>query len=597
MHDADDSASAIPSANATAANSPESRTPSLAGSDDEGQDEAGSDTSVDSPVSPVGGGSGSGSKWGFGKKLNPFRSRKRPTTAPSPIVRSRSGSGDAASPAITGMGLGLDTGTAEREEEGRGRAKARAISIQEPTQSHKDKERGKEKDGKDNKEKDKKIKRTRSKSNSLTSSLTNSPSTFPPLLATTSRDSTRTRGSIGTNASADSPVMTASPSDLDQQASSLILGAMSGAGAGAAPVAPSGKDKKGAAVSGAMGMLGLKAAAAVAGTGSLTSPNAEARGRVLPSQPVGSSKASTSREDRAEKQRRAPSPFFRARTKREEARKRDTSPEIGALAKEKDESDGESVVSARRKYRPQASAYEETDGEHDDDDDRDDSDSDDDNVKYSPEAHLEGEDFGDEWDDEIEFDDETLRNTEANAVFYEGDAAGLGGTSVYGEERLDNYGEEIEQDILGEGPNVIVPPAPLFSGSVYQPAKKETLKSGLELETSRPVFARDRCTIVLTHGEPDRALEESGKRLRRYVVLSDLSEESRYAVEWAVGTVARDGDEVFLISVKEEESKGESLYRIQLYDPSWRDAVVRDGSCSPETLSSHHSLSKARQVF
>jgi hypothetical protein len=163
----------------------------------------------------------------------------------------------------------------------------------------------------------------------------------------------------------------------------------------------------------------------------------------------------------------------------------------------------------------------------------------------------------DAWDDEIEFDDETLRNTEANAVFYEGDAAGLGGTSVYGEERLDNYGEEIEQDILGEGPNVVVPPAPLFQGSVYQPAKKETLKSGLELETSRPVYARDRCTIVLTHGEPDQRLEESGKRLRRYVVLSDLSEESKYAVEWAVGTVARDGDEVFLISVKEEESKGE----------------------------------------
>jgi hypothetical protein len=41
-------------------------------------------------------------------------------------------------------------------------------------------------------------------------------------------------------------------------------------------------------------------------------------------------------------------------------------------------------------------------------------------------------------------------------------------------------------------------------------------------------------------------------------VLSDLSEESKYAVEWAIGTVARDGDEVFLISVKEDESKGES---------------------------------------
>jgi hypothetical protein len=164
------------------------------------------------------------------------------------------------------------------------------------------------------------------------------------------------------------------------------------------------------------------------------------------------------------------------------------------------------------------------------------------------------------------FDEETEKNTEANAVFYEGDAAGLGGQSagLVAEERLeddrdvlDTFGEEVEQDPLGEGPNIVVPPPPLFpTASTHQHHQRKSPKSGLDLVTSRPVYARDRCTITLTHGSPDGALEGSGKRMRRYVVLSDLSEESRYAVDWTIGTVARDGDEIFLISVKEDESKG-----------------------------------------
>jgi hypothetical protein len=212
-------------------------------------------------------------------------------------------------------------------------------------------------------------------------------------------------------------------------------------------------------------------------------------------------------------------------------------------------------------FRPQASAYE-----------TDDSGSED---EHDTAALTDGEEDDAEeeelWNEDGEFfDEETSKNTTANAVYFEGDASGVGGGGpALGEkaegagtgevgvvDTLDNYGEETEQDLLGEGPNVVVPPQPLFQSTYFQqPAKKETTKSGLSLETSRPIYARDRCTITLTHGSPDDALEESGKRLRRYVVLSDLSEESRYAVEWAVGTVARDGDELFLISVKEDESK------------------------------------------
>ena len=48
------------------------------------------------------------------------------------------------------------------------------------------------------------------------------------------------------------------------------------------------------------------------------------------------------------------------------------------------------------------------------------------------------------------------------------------------------------------------------------------------------------------------------RKKRRYVVASDLSEESRYAVEWGIGTVLRDGDEMWLVTVVENESKSMS---------------------------------------
>lgn len=39
----------------------------------------------------------------------------------------------------------------------------------------------------------------------------------------------------------------------------------------------------------------------------------------------------------------------------------------------------------------------------------------------------------------------------------------------------------------------------------------------------------------MTQGDPDEALEQTGTKLRSYVVLSDLSEEAGYALQWAIG--------------------------------------------------------------
>lgn len=263
---------------------------------------------------------------------------------------------------------------------------------------------------------------------------------------------------------------------------------------------------------------------------------------------------------------RSPSPFFRARKSREDqrARDRDPSPEVGALRKDSlaAESDAESTAdergrrlgSIKSKFRPQASAYESPDESGNEADFTDDGPSDmDDDTDFDGDA----EDGAYDDPNADFFDEETERNTEANAIY---DVPGLQSEDRDPEAALDPnanfdvYGEEIEQDVLGEGPNVIIPEEPLFPNPKEYKVVK-SLRSGLDVVTSRPTFARDRCTITITQGDPDGALERLNKGMRRYVVLSDLSDESRYAVEWAIGTVARDGDEVFLISVMEDEHK------------------------------------------
>jgi len=50
--------------------------------------------------------------------------------------------------------------------------------------------------------------------------------------------------------------------------------------------------------------------------------------------------------------------------------------------------------------------------------------------------------------------------------------------------------------------------------------------------------------ISPSQGDPERVLKTSGHHPQRYVISSDLSNESWYVVEWGMGTVLRDGDEM-----------------------------------------------------
>lgn len=228
--------------------------------------------------------------------------------------------------------------------------------------------------------------------------------------------------------------------------------------------------------------------------------------------------------DAATQRARSQSPFRLRRT-----RTRDTSPTVEALT----QSDVESDVEVNR-IRPRNNAFSVAQS---DDDSPDDSDDDDESDEES-------------WSDADQFDPITEKNTERNALVPA--------------DRIENDTVDIP-DPLGEGVNVVIPPEPYFPSTlntgVRNPRRRKSTRpeDTLPLVTSRPVFQRDRCTITVTHGNPEKALEESGRRPKRYVLASDLSDESRYALEWGIGTVLRDGDEMLIVTVMENEDKVDPL--------------------------------------
>lgn len=114
----------------------------------------------------------------------------------------------------------------------------------------------------------------------------------------------------------------------------------------------------------------------------------------------------------------------------------------------------------------------------------------------------------------------------------------------------------------GEGPNLLAPSElsypvlPAGSRPLRRRSTRTKLTGPLPLVCSPPIFERNRATVIITHGQPDRV--HSGRR-RRYLVASDLSKESGFAIEWCIGTLLRDGDELIVVFVIETDSKRELM--------------------------------------
>ncbi|OLN85121.1 hypothetical protein CCHL11_06301 [Colletotrichum chlorophyti] len=87
-----------------------------------------------------------------------------------------------------------------------------------------------------------------------------------------------------------------------------------------------------------------------------------------------------------------------------------------------------------------------------------------------------------------------------------------------------------------------------------------------------------RTTRIINRGEYGqirKAAKEENRRLRKYMVATDLSEESSYALEWAIGTVLREGDTLICIYCADEETG--------IYSP--------DGTLGPEETKTQEQTS------
>ncbi|KAL0960663.1 hypothetical protein HGRIS_005693 [Hohenbuehelia grisea] len=261
----------------------------------------------------------------------------------------------------------------------------------------------------------------------------------------------------------------------------------------------------------------------------------ESRGRTMFKVKTSRSVSATTRESSASRSRsraRSQSPFSFRRFRKE--REPSPPPQAIPLASSDIDVSDSSSVQPRTAFADDDSGDEtvgETDGETDDDD---------------------------ILDDDL-FDPITEANTEQNAIIA---PAPLAEGTIHGLDEAD-----VDPDPLGEGVNVVVPPEPYFPSSLNSLGSGGTIRGKrgprrrrstrhhepLPMQTSRPIFLRDRCTITITQGDPDAKL--GGRKMRKYVVASDLSEESRYAVEWGIGTVLRDGDAMLIVTVVENDAK------------------------------------------
>ncbi|KAJ5225984.1 hypothetical protein N7468_007209 [Penicillium chermesinum] len=76
--------------------------------------------------------------------------------------------------------------------------------------------------------------------------------------------------------------------------------------------------------------------------------------------------------------------------------------------------------------------------------------------------------------------------------------------------------------------------------------------------------------------------DEGRRRQRKYVLATDLSEESVYALEWAIGTVLRDGDTLYCIHAMHEDHNASSSVQVGEGAKAMRDAANVVGTQTKE---------------
>ncbi|CAI7618649.1 unnamed protein product [Penicillium glandicola] len=81
----------------------------------------------------------------------------------------------------------------------------------------------------------------------------------------------------------------------------------------------------------------------------------------------------------------------------------------------------------------------------------------------------------------------------------------------------------------------------------------------------------------------------SRRRRRKYLIATDLSEESVYALEWTIGTVLRDGDTIFAIYVMHEDSTTTSAVQVGEGAKVMKDTTAVVGTQTKEANQNYSS--------
>lgn len=102
---------------------------------------------------------------------------------------------------------------------------------------------------------------------------------------------------------------------------------------------------------------------------------------------------------------------------------------------------------------------------------------------------------------------------------------------------------------------------------------KRAQKLSINMTSIISTPATSRCVRTIYRGEfmqMQKEAQENHRRVRKYLVATDLSEEAAHALEWTIGTVLRDGDTLLAIYCVDEE------LGIAANDGSADDALQKD---------------------
>lgn len=105
----------------------------------------------------------------------------------------------------------------------------------------------------------------------------------------------------------------------------------------------------------------------------------------------------------------------------------------------------------------------------------------------------------------------------------------------------------------------------------------------------------NRAIRTITRGDYNNTLEEADgtrRRQRKYLVATDLSEESVYALEWTIGTILREGDTLFAVCALHEEASANPPVQIGEGSKAAPDVASIVGTQTEETTrNSQHDAS------